>query len=91
MKLSKKQSFNKSTSHRRLWLSSIVTLFILATSISAYFLVKNSQDIRKSASDPYPGNCTCIYNSACSAVGMQPCTACSPACSALNLLSANYQ
>lgn len=81
MKLSKKQSFNKSSSHRRLWLSSIVTLFILATSISAYFLVKNSQDIRKSASDPYPGNCTCIYNSACSVVGMQPCTACSPACS----------
>ncbi|HPA62056.1 MAG TPA: hypothetical protein PK302_02225, partial [Candidatus Woesebacteria bacterium] len=68
-------------SHRRLWFTSIVTLFIFATSISAYFLVKHSQDIRKSASEPYASNCTCIYNSSCSAVGMKPCEGqCNPTC-----------
>jgi len=38
---------------RQLWLSSILTLLIFATTISGYFLVQNSQDIRRSASEPY--------------------------------------
>jgi hypothetical protein len=53
----------KKISHR-LWFSSIVTLFIFATSVGAYFLVQNSQDIRKSASDPYDNDCSnsnCMY------------------------------
>jgi len=68
--------------HQRLWFSSILTLFIFATSISAYFLVKNSQDIRKSAFDPYANDCTCIYNNTCSVVNMIPCEGqCNPSCS----------
>jgi hypothetical protein len=53
MNFKKKILIKKHNTHRRLWLSSIITLFIFATSVSAYFLVKNSQDIRRSAADPY--------------------------------------
>jgi hypothetical protein len=62
---------------RQLWLSSILTLLIFATTISGYFLVQNSQDIRRSASEPYTSGCEnnggqCITGiSACSDLYMQ--------------------
>jgi hypothetical protein len=81
MNFKKKILLKQHKTHRHLWLTSIITLFIFATSISAYFLVKNSQDIRKSASEPYDNECTCIYNSTCSAVNMKPCEGqCNPTC-----------
>ena len=79
--LKQKQSLAQKQSPQRLWLSFIITLFIFASSISAYFLVKNSQDIRRSAAEPY-SQCTCLYVSDCSVAGMKPCAgSCSPACS----------
>ena len=80
--LQQKPSLTQKQSPRRLWLSFIITLFIFASSVSAYFLVKNSQDIRRSAAEPYNSQCTCLYVSDCSVAGMKPCEgSCSPACS----------
>jgi len=58
MQIRQSKSLNKKIKKpRQLWLSSILTLFIFATTIGGYFLVQNSQDIRRSASEPYD---TCI-------------------------------
>ncbi len=47
----------KTKNPRQIWLSFILTLFIFTTTVSGYFLVQHSQDIRRSANEPYE-NCT---------------------------------